>query len=94
MNPRCREDVLIELPEGCGAGPGVCGKLNFWLYGFREAAVAWEELYSGKLVENGFKRGLTCVVVFYHAGRDISLVVHGVLLLKDLGQTSCGLLRR
>ena len=28
-------------------------------------------------MENGFKRGVTCVVVFYHAERDISLVVHG-----------------
>ena len=54
LNPRCREDVFIELPEECGAGPGVCGKLDFWLFGFRKAAVAWEDLYSGKLVENGF----------------------------------------
>ena len=77
LNPRCREDVFIELPEECGAGPGICGKLNFWLYGFRKAAVAWEELYSGRLVENCCKKGLTCVVVFYHAEKDISLVVHG-----------------
>ena len=32
---------------------------------FRQAGGEW------------FKRGLTCVVVFYHAERDISLVVHG-----------------
>ena len=31
LNPRCREDVFIGLPEECGAGPGVCGKLNYWL---------------------------------------------------------------
>ena len=55
----------------------VCGELTFWLYGFRKAAVAWEELYSGKLMESGFKRGLTCVVVFYHAETDFPLVVHG-----------------
>ncbi len=77
LNPRCREDVFIELPEECGAGPGICGKLDYWLYGFRKAAVAWEDLYSSKLVESGFTRGVTCVVVFYHAERDISLVVHG-----------------
>ena len=47
------------------------------MYGFRKAALAWEDLYSGELVENGFKRGVTCVVVFYHAETDISLVVHG-----------------
>ena len=51
--------------------------MDFWLYGFRKAAASWEELYSGKLVECGFERGHTCVVVFYHAEKDISLVVHG-----------------
>ena len=70
------EDVFIELPEECGAGPRVCGKLDFWLYGFRQAAAAWEELYSCKLVECGFERGLTCAVVVYHAERDLSCVVH------------------
>ena len=32
---------------------------------------------SCKLVECGFEKGLTCVVVFYHAEEDIPLVVHG-----------------
>jgi hypothetical protein len=31
LNPRCMQDVFIELPEECGAAPGVCGKLNHWL---------------------------------------------------------------
>ena len=66
LNPRCEEDVYIELPEECGAAPGMCGKLNFWLYGFRPAAAAWEKLYSNKLVGAGFVRGASCGVVFYH----------------------------
>ena len=77
LNPRCMQDVFIELPAECGAAPGVCGKLNYWLYGFRPAAAAWEELYSGKLVGCGFQRGHSCTVVFYNADRDISCVVHG-----------------
>jgi hypothetical protein len=77
LNPRCMQDVFIELPAECGAAPGVCGKLNYWLYGFRPAAAAWEELYSGKLVGCGFQRGQSCTVVFYNAERDISCVVHG-----------------
>ena len=55
----------------------MCGKLNFWLYGFRPAAAEWEQLYASKLEEVGFVRGLSCGVVFYHEGRDISLAVHG-----------------
>ena len=40
LNPRCKEDVYIELPPEVGADLGQCGKLNFWLYGFRKAASA------------------------------------------------------
>ena len=77
LNPKCEEDVYIELPEECGAAPGVCGKLNYWLYGFRKAAAAWEALYASYFEEVGFVRGESCGVVFYHPGRDISLAVHG-----------------
>ena len=42
LNPVCGEDVYIELPEECGAPLGTCGKLAYWLYGFRPAASAWE----------------------------------------------------
>ena len=62
LNPKCEEDVYIELPEECGAGPGVCGKLNFWLYGFRKAASAWEALYASYFEEVGFVRGESCGV--------------------------------
>ena len=50
LNLRCEQDVFTELPKEAGCGPGICGKLNFWLYGFRPAA-AWEKLYSDRLVE-------------------------------------------
>ena len=72
-----KRDVCIELPEECGAPPGMCGKLNFWLHGFREAASACEQHYSGKFEEVGFERGNACGVVFYHLVRDLSLAVHG-----------------
>ena len=76
-NPKCEEDVYIQLPEECECPEGMCGKLIYWLYGFRPAAAAWERLYSGKLIEVGFERGDSCGVVFYHLGRDLSLAVHG-----------------
>ena len=69
--------AVIELPPEAGEGPGVCGKLNFWLYGFRKAAAAWEDLYSELLEGCGFKRGKGCGVVFYHSERDLAGVVHG-----------------
>eukprot|EP00973_Karenia_brevis_P054552 7580723-Karenia_brevis.AAC.1 len=43
----------------------------------RGAAAAWEKCYADKFINVGFSRGVSCGVVFYHAKRDISLVVHG-----------------
>ena len=55
----------------------MCGKLEFWLYGFRRAASAWESFYGERFEGVGFTRGLSCGVVLYHKERDISVVVHG-----------------
>ena len=60
LNPRCVEDVYIQLPEEAGEGPEMCGKLEYWLYGFRKAASEWERFYAQKLEAAGFKRGEGC----------------------------------
>ena len=77
LNPKCERNVYIELPVEAGGGEGMCGKLDFWLYGFRDAAAAWERFYCEKLEGCGFTRGTSCGVVFYHPERDLSGVVHG-----------------
>ena len=77
LNPSCTEDVYIELPEEVGAVKGICGKLNFWLYGFRPAASAWERHYSSLLEGVGFRRGKSSPVIFYQPQRSVSCVVHG-----------------
>ena len=77
LNPRCTRDVYIELPPEAGAKEGMCGKLEYWLYGFRDAASAWEAFYSERFVGVGFERGKGNGVGFYHLGRDISAIVHG-----------------
>jgi hypothetical protein len=77
LNPKCEKDVYISLPEEAGCPEGMCGKFNFWLYGFRPAAAAWEKFYASKLEEAGFEREISCGVVFYHPERDLSMVVHG-----------------
>lgn len=63
LNPKCEGDVYVSLPEECGRPEGMCGKLNYWLYGFRPAAAAWEKLYAAKFESVGFKRGESCGVV-------------------------------
>ena len=77
LNPECKREVYIELPEEVGAKPDQVGKLEYWLYGFRPAAAAWENHYANKLQSVGFRRGEATPVAFYHKEKDLSLVVHG-----------------
>ena len=72
LNPECEQDVYIHLPEEAGCPPGYRGKLNYWLYGFRPAAAAWEKHYSGKLEGSGFVKAESCGVVLYHETRDLA----------------------
>ena len=75
LNPESEEDVYIQLPDEATGGPGKCGKLNSWLYGFRPAAQAWENHYAKKFEE--CTRGEACADTFYHSDRDLSCAVHG-----------------
>ena len=63
LNTRCKEDVYIELHPEVGAELGQCGMLNFWLYGFREAASAWKVYFDEGMEEAGFRRGVGCSVI-------------------------------
>ena len=77
LYPLCDQDVFIELPKEAGAGPGACGKLVHWLYGFRPAAQAWENHYAGNLREIGFKRGTMSPVSFWNESKEVACLVHG-----------------
>ena len=52
-------------------------KRNFWLYGFRPAANAWENHYAEKFEEMGFVKGDVCAVIVYNPSRDMPCAVHG-----------------
>ena len=77
LNPRCEKEVYVQLPPEYNVPPGYCSKLNYWLYGMRPAAAAWENHYAKVLEERGFKRGEACGVAFYHPDMDVAMVVHG-----------------
>ena len=53
------------------------GKLQFCLYGTRDAALNWQEALSQHLIDNGFVRGACFPRVFVHRERDIWTLVHG-----------------
>ena len=61
--------VYVELPaEFCEPGEEgkVCGRLNYSLYGTRDAANNWADCYSELMVSIGFAQGASSPCVFYH----------------------------
>ena len=66
----------VALPPECSK-PGVCGLLNYWLYGMRPASNGWQEEYTKQLSLLGFKPGVASPCCFYRAADDVCCVVHG-----------------
>ena len=79
FHAQVKRDVYVELPDEdrLPGEEGKCAKLNFSLYGTRDAALNWHEEYSQQLVANGFKQGIVSLCMFYHHQRGIRTVVHG-----------------
>jgi hypothetical protein len=48
-------EAYVDLPPECKK-EGVCGRLNFWLYGMRPASRGWGNEYSRRLADQGFVR--------------------------------------
>ena len=69
-------NAYVDLPPECSK-PGVCGKLQYWLYGMRPASHSWQEEYTRRLVGMGFVAGEVSPCCFYRETDDVSCVVHG-----------------
>jgi hypothetical protein len=56
---------------------GMCGELLISMYGSRPGASNWQKCYTDLLLAHDFKvtRASTCM--FWHAERDIAVMVHG-----------------
>ena len=76
FNGKPSHPTYVALPPEYNC-PGMCARLNWCLYGTREAGRQWERCYTEVLVKAGFVRGRNSPVCFYHKARDISVVVHG-----------------
>ena len=75
-NAKPARPVYVALPPEDGQ-PGMCAKLNWCMYGTREAASRWTETYTKILQGLGFVRGKASTCIFYHPVRQLRLVVHG-----------------
>ena len=56
-------NACVDLPPECSK-PGVCGKLQYWLYGMRPASHDWQGEYTRRLVGMGFVAGEASLAAF------------------------------
>ena len=79
FHAKATRTVYVQLPD---EDPGyeekpMCGRLNFSMYGTRDAAMNWQAEYSQRLIDNGFEQGKSNPCVFHHIGKGIRTLVHG-----------------
>ena len=79
FHAKAKREVFVQLPqEELEHGEErICGRLNYSMYGTRDAAQNWFEEYSQSLIEVAFKQGIATPCVFYHEQRAIRTYVHG-----------------
>ena len=79
FHAKATRDVYVRLPnEDTKLGEEeLCGKLNYSMYGTRDAAQNWQAEYSQRFIDCGFTRGSASPCVFHHVARSIRTLVHG-----------------
>ena len=70
------DEEFVQLPPERWT-EGKCARLIYTLNGMRTAASNWEKEYSNTLEMVGSCPGRATAVAFYHAEREVRIVVHG-----------------
>ena len=71
------EPVYVDLPKEDEEHETMCAQLLRHMYATRMAADGWQEEYSTMMIRHGFRQGVSCPNVFYHAAKGIVCSVHG-----------------
>ena len=66
-------NYLEDRKEGEG---DLCGRLNFSMYGTRDAAKNWANAYSQQLIDAGSEQAKASPCMFYNRDRSIRAYVH------------------
>ena len=68
--------MYVKLPSD-DASEGMCGRLNYSMYGTRTAAYNWQAHFSGIFKRAGIIRGRASPCAFYHPKLKVFANVHG-----------------
>ncbi|KAL2243648.1 UNVERIFIED_CONTAM: Retrovirus-related Pol polyprotein from transposon RE1 [Sesamum indicum] len=78
LHGRLNEDIYMEAPEGYQIPEGKVCKLNKSLYGLKQASRQWNEEFSHKMTEYGFKQSSHdyCLFTKGEGSKFIALLVY------------------
>ena len=76
LNAKYDDEEGVKLPDEFKKFERYA-KLKRWLYGMRIAASGWEDDYTRRLVEDGFRRSRAASTIFHHPKTQVRVVVHG-----------------
>ncbi len=85
LNGSLKEELYMQIPPGveCGDRSKVC-KLNKSLYGLKQAARCWFELFENALVERGFKNSEVDRCIYFLDRNDVNKNIYVVLYVDDV----------
>lgn len=69
--------IEIQIEDREPGDENKIGRLNLSLYGTRDAAMNWQDEFTGVLVKNGFQRGKASPCNFVNVQRKLCVTVHG-----------------
>ena len=70
--------VYVDLPPEEGVDTSkFCARLNFSLYGTRDAPLNWHRTYRDHLLGLGFRQSRVSPCVFWHRDRRLRVLIHG-----------------
>ena len=70
--------IYVELPNEEGLDKSKwCARLNYSLYGTRDAPMNWALTYGNHLRSLGFRTGKSSPCLFWHPERSLRVLVHG-----------------
>ena len=84
LNCILKEEIYMKVPEGVACNSNQVCKLNKSLYGLKQAARCWFELFEKALVEKGFRSSLVnrCIYVLDRENKDKN--IYAVRYVDDL----------
>lgn len=84
LNGTLKEEIYMRVPEGVNSKVNQVCKLNKAIYGLKQAARCWFEVFEQTLIEKGFKNSLVDRCIYILDKGNVMNNIYVVLYVDDL----------